>query len=65
MMTENIIKIRGCVAAASDLVKKSVESGDQFEQEEIDNLIDKVESLKQKIEEKLKKNNAVKSAIVS
>ncbi|MEM0993026.1 MAG: hypothetical protein AAF847_01785 [Bacteroidota bacterium] len=55
-MTEKIIKIRGCVAAASDLVEQSVEAGDQFNDNEIDLLLTKIDSLKEKIELKLKQN---------
>jgi len=52
-MNDEILKIRGCIAAANDIAEKSVKTNDKFDKQSIDKLIDKIDDLKAKLQKKL------------
>lgn len=52
-MNDKILKIRGCVAAANDIAEKSVQANDKFDDQSVDRLINKIDTLKAKLQKKL------------
>ncbi|MEM1120757.1 MAG: hypothetical protein AAGJ18_09935 [Bacteroidota bacterium] len=52
-MKKEILKVRNCIVAAKRVAKESNQEGDKFEDEVIDDLISRLDVLKEKITKKL------------
>ncbi|MFK7979950.1 MAG: hypothetical protein AB8G86_08215 [Saprospiraceae bacterium] len=52
-MNDKLVKLRGCIAAANDIAQKSIAQKDNFDKSKVDELINRIDQLKAKMEEKL------------